>query len=458
MGVAISGYKLAGAVAKAGEQLDCKVLAVVSGTGLPHVMSDRLKNGDYDTLRGLRAFDAILPGVLQEITFDYATGRRQPPKPEVMFQGNRNVADKMVRLSAAAAFTEVWLAKQGHNRPIGINLLEKVQLMHLPTLLGAMMADVDYVLVGAGIPNQIPKILNDFAEGKTASYRLDVEGLKDGATIQLDPNQFVRPGLVKRPKFLAIVSHDTLATYLNRKVAGVDGFIIEGPIAGGHNAPPRKKRVAEDGQPIYDEHDVPNLEKIAGFGKPFWLAGGWAGRLQEALSLGAGIQVGTPFALSDESGMNPDIAQEIRDSIAQGTLEVKTSTRVSPSGFPFQVVQRPGTLSDDDVFGSRKRLCNKGYLVQAACLQKAGSDEPEITFRCPAEPVNLYRRKGGALEDVDGRACLCNGLLALANWEQPREEIIVTLGKDLSFVEKLLQGKQGNHYSVKDVITRIFSL
>mgnify|MGYP000741757026 CR=1 FL=1 len=48
------------------------------------------------------------------------------------------------------------------------------------------------------------------------------------------------PPPLARPRFLAIIASHALATMLARKATGkVDGFVVEGPTAGGHNAPPR---------------------------------------------------------------------------------------------------------------------------------------------------------------------------------------------------------------------------
>ena len=49
-----------------------------------------------------------------------------------------------------ANFAEVWLAKQGHHGPVGVNFLEKVQMATPAAAYGAMLAGVDVVLVGAG--------------------------------------------------------------------------------------------------------------------------------------------------------------------------------------------------------------------------------------------------------------------------------------------------------------------
>ena len=191
---------------------------------------------------------------------------------------------------------------------------------------------------------------------------------------------------LRRPKFLAIVSHHALAHALALKATGeVNGFVVEGPIAGGHNAPARGKEISESGEPIYGERDKPDLAKIRDLGKPFWLAGGYAspGKLDEAKSTGAtGIQVGSAFALCDESGMREDIKRELRRRSFAGDIRVMANPLVSPSGFPFQVVDLEGSLSDPAVYGARKRSCSLGYLVEAYKTTKG-----DISFRCPSDPI-----------------------------------------------------------------------
>ena len=58
-------------------------------------------------------------------------------------------------------FAEVWLAKEGHDGVVGINCLEKIQLATPTALLGAMLGGVDYVLMGAGIPREVPQLLRE---------------------------------------------------------------------------------------------------------------------------------------------------------------------------------------------------------------------------------------------------------------------------------------------------------
>src|SRR3974390_800084 len=103
-------------------------------------------------------------------------------------------------------FFEVFLAKQGHLNRIGVNFLEKVQLPHLASIYGAMLAGVGYVLMGAGIPLHIPGVLDNFAAGKAAEYKLAVSGAaQDQDTMmRFDPADYAEGPLpvLDRPRFL----------------------------------------------------------------------------------------------------------------------------------------------------------------------------------------------------------------------------------------------------------------
>ena len=63
---------------------------------------------------------------------------------------------------------------------MGINFLEKVQLPHLASIYGAMLAGVGYVLMGAGIPLHIPGVLDAYADGPAREYKLAVTGQSAG--------------------------------------------------------------------------------------------------------------------------------------------------------------------------------------------------------------------------------------------------------------------------------------
>jgi NAD(P)H-dependent flavin oxidoreductase YrpB (nitropropane dioxygenase family) len=271
----------------------------------------------------------------------------------------------------------------------------------------------------------------------------------DGATrehhVAIDPHALGGDTLPapRRPTFLAIVSAHVLAAYLARDDATrPDGFVVEGPTAGGHNAPPRGRLVLDEtGQPVFGPRDIADLAKVSEVGLPFWVAGGQGTPegVAEALAAGAaGVQVGTLFALARESGIAPALRQQLLERMGAGILDVRTDGMASPTGFPFKVTRLPGTGSEPEVYEARPRLCDLGYL-------RVPYERPNgaVGYRCPAEPVDAYVRKGGKVEDTVGRACLCNALTADIGLGQTRKDgyqevPIVTLGTDLDGPRRLL--------------------
>ena len=105
-------------------------------------------------------------------------------------------------MTVVANFVEVFLAKEGHDGPVGINLLEKIQLPNLASLYGAMLAGVDYVLMGAGIPLEIPGALDRLARHEPTTLRLQVEGAApdDAFVVRFDPQRPARAGAAAAPR------------------------------------------------------------------------------------------------------------------------------------------------------------------------------------------------------------------------------------------------------------------
>jgi len=274
--------------------------------------------------------------------------------------------------------------------------------------------------------------------------KFDVEGQQRGESVDLvfDPARHWQPSMLRRPLFFPVVAAHSLATVLARKATGrVDGFVVEGPTAGGHNAPPRGHAVMNHrGEPVYGERDAVDLEVMRGLGLPFWLAGGTGSPegLQAALVEGAaGSQVGTLFACTEESGITPALKRQMLDQVRSGTSDVITDPRASPTGFPFKVVRLPGTNSEPDEYAARERVCDLGYLRTAY-----RREDGRIGYRCAAEPVDAYAKKGGAIEETVGRKCLCNGLMANVGHAQARasdaERALITSGDDLLRIQEVL--------------------
>jgi nitronate monooxygenase len=461
MGVGVSNWRLANAVAKLGQ------LGVVSGTALDSLFVRRLADGDPGghMRRGLDAFP--FPEMANRIWEEYyipggkAAGAPYPLPP--MHQ--RRDLRKVVELCIVSNFVEVYLAREGHSNPVGINFLEKVQMPHLSSIYGAMLAGVGYVLMGAGIPLHIPGVLDAFAVHRPAEYKLSVTGAAQGqdTAMVFDPSEYVEAlPLLHRPRFLAIVSSNTLVTTMLRRATGrVDGFVIEGPTAGGHNAPPRGKPIFNAaGEPIYGERDQVNLAELRALGVPFWLAGGYgnAESLRYALEQGAaGVQVGTAFAFSEESGMRPDLKSALIAQAVTGSGDVFTDPLASPTGFPFKVAQLQGTYSDEAVAAARTRVCDIGLLRESYA-----TPDGKIGYRCSAEPVANYVAKGGKVEETVGRKCLCNALMANIGHGQTRkdgsvEPPLITVGDDLNTVAQFLKPGRAS-YRAADVVASLLSL
>lgn len=458
MGVAVSSWPLARAVSQLGQ------LGVVSGTMLSVVQARRLQLGDPGghLRRALANFPIaeMATRVLDRYFVPEGKAAAAPfasaPMPSA------DGAEALTELTVVASFAEVFLAKEGHDGVVGMNLLEKIQLPTLASLWGAMLAGVDYVLMGAGIPRTIPGALDQLARGERAELSLDVAGEAPGAEpvkFSFDPKAYLTPGVtppaVPRPQFLAIVSSATLALTLAKKSTGrVDGFVVEGELAGGHNAPPRGPlQLSPEGEPVYGARDVPDLEKIRALGLPFWLAGAYAepGKLAAARAAGAaGVQVGTAFAFCEESGVTPELKARARATVRAGTAKVFTDPFASPTGFPFKVFAAEGTVSDPAVYAARERVCDLGYLRQAY-----RKPDGALGFRCAAEPVEAFVRKGGAAEDAVGRKCLCNGLLATVGLGQAHgersEPAIVTAGNDVAGLARFMPPDR-DAYTAADVV------
>lgn len=459
MGAAVSHWGLAQAVSKLGQ------LGVVSGTALDQVLVRRLQDGDPcgHVRRALEAFP--FRGMAERILAAYfIPGGKHADAPYKLTPMHtiEGESRECVELCIAGNFAEIYLAREGHSNPVGINYLEKIQLTHLPSLYGAMLAGAAVIIMGAGIPLGIPGVLDDLAEHRPTSYPVYVSGSASGEITRLhfDPREFHEDApftaALERPAFLPIVASVTLATMFARRSSGAfSGFVIEGPTAGGHNAPPRGAvQLSADGEPVYGARDVVDLAAMRALGYPFWLAGGYGSRerFEEALALGAaGIQVGTAFALCVESGILPEIRRELVRQALAGTVKIRTDPQASPTGFPFKVAELAGSLSDRELYRQRRRICDLGFLREPYRRPDGG-----IGYRCPAEPEAVFAAKGGTAADSEGRVCLCNALIANVGMPQrlrdgTDERCLITLGDDAAGIGRFCAGGSLD-YTAADVV------
>jgi nitronate monooxygenase len=460
MGAGVSHWQLANTVARRGQ------LGVISGTALDQILARRLQQGDPDGAmrRAIAAFPHrdIAQRALDQFFVPGGKPAEEPFRYAPMFRVEPT--RDMAGLAVLAAFCETWLAREGHDGPVGINLLEKIQLPILTTLYGAMMAGVDYVLVGAGIPWQVPGNLDDFAQHRASSMKVAVEDEQPGMSAEstFDPAMLgpVPAEPLKRPNFLAIVSSATLAQALLKRATGsIEGFVVEGSTAGGHNAPPRgKTQFNQRGEPIYGERDLPQYDKFRELKLPFWIAGGVGNPegLKQALEDGAqGIQVGTAFGFCRESGLCAELREAVLQDVRDNRIDVFTDALASPTGFPFKVVRRDGSLTDESIYAQRERVCDLGYLRRVY-----RKPDGELGYRCAAQPEGSYIQAGGKAEDLEKRACLCNALLANIGMPQTRkgqfEPPLLTAGDELENL-RLYMPEDSNDYSANDVIDKLLA-
>lgn len=499
MGVYISHWRLAKAVAmnRPGE-----TAGTISGTGLDVVHARLLQLGDPGghVRRALNAFDKKFETDIGQKICDryFIEGGKAPdarykrtPIPILRSQNGRNTFpapngdpdpvhlkpnDDYIELLIATGFVETWLAKEGHSGPIFINFLKKVEIPLMYLLYGAMLAEIDGVIIGAGNPDGLPALCSHLTHHEEVSYHPSVM-YRDGreeVKIIFDPKR-VAGGIftkepLKRPAFLAIVSQENLAQALAESASQApDGLIIEHHTAGGHNANPNGPMKKDHlGQPIYSEKDEADLEAIRKLGLPFWLAGGYGNneKLKEALAAGAtGIQVGSVFALAEESGMKPEYRAAFLKKLRNGSDDASLvmTSMFSPTGFSFKVAQLEGTLSETQVFENRHRVCDIGFLYQLGFSKPDENGMRKLFHRCPAGPIDSFVNKRGLARNTDERRCLCNGLYSAAglgqviqnsNGKISEEPAIVTMGNNLQDVRQL--SRQGQTpYWVSDAVEYI---
>ena len=209
----------------------------------------------------------------------------------------------------------------------------------------------------------------------------------------------------------------------------------------------------------FTDKDLADFEKVKAVGLPFWLAGGYGtpGKVKEAIDLGAaGVQVGSLFALSTESGITEELRGEVLIALNEGTLEIRTEPKTSSTGFPFKVVEINGTATDSEVYEARNRKCDLGYL-RSPFLRPDGG----IGYRCSAEPIKTFEFKGGAAGEAENVKCLCNALMAniglgQVRWGTYHEPALLTLGSDLSGAAEL-SVLHGGSWTSADVINYLTS-
>ena len=131
-----------------------------------------------------------------------------------------------------------------------------------------------------------------------------------------------------------------------------------------------------------------NIAELRALGVPFWLAGGYgsAAKLREALEQGAaGVQVGTAFAFSRESGMRPDLKNGSSPRPRPARARSLPIRWPRPPDFPSRWRSSKALRPNPSIYKERKRVCDLGYL-----REPYAASDGKIA-------LSLLRRAGGKL-------------------------------------------------------------
>lgn len=423
MGVRISSAYLARSTARLG------ALGVISSVGLRHIVAEEIRAGDQEAIEIARTFP--IKRYVDEL-LEFAPGGPKHGCAVPMDHPNPTKGELPKRLSAICAYVEVMRAKLGHRGVVGINVMWKCSLTVLPSIYGAMLAGIDYLLCGAGVPMELPEIVRRIRAGEDMEY-LPLHGTD--TNVRFNISEDASTAHVSRfaaPKLIPILSNFAfpkriLDIWSREHNTRPDAFVLENHRAGGHNAPPRNKVSFSEPDEI-----TSYFRKVVDLGVPVYIAGSGSSHddLLGWMDAGAyGLQVGSRFALCDESGMRRDLKDAVIAHNASEDGAVLTSNRLSSTGYPFKFVPLPGTLSDNDVYQARERVCNHGYL-QSSHFDTLDDGSVKETYICTAMPEKQYVSLGGVAEDTANRVCLCNALLATAGLSKTNEPALVTLGEN----------------------------
>jgi nitronate monooxygenase len=269
---------------------------------------------------------------------------------------------------------------------IAINIMVALHKSFTDSILGAIDGGVDAIILGAGLPTTLPESL-------------------ETADIALIP-------IVSSVKALRII----YKRWTERLHRGPDAVILEGPLAGGHlgfsygDVKKEEFRLEHLFGPVKEF-----AQKHGNF--PVIVAGGiyyhddivrWVNEL------GAdGVQMGTRFAATHESGASADFKQAMIDCREEDIMVAKAPG--SPCGLPFRIIKSsPGYRTA--VQKTRPPKCNRGLVLR--------KDQEGNYTVCPAK-------------DSHECFCICNVLYS-AHGFTDKEEPIFTVGGRGHLVDRIL--------------------
>jgi len=313
-----------------------------------------------------------------------------------------------------AVCAQVKRAKQiGNYGLIGVNIMIALPNDFKESIQGAIDGEANFIFLGAGLPLNLPIELVEKCREKN---------------ISLVP-------IVSSARAMKIICSRWLSNlnYLP------DAIILEGPRAGGHlgfKNPTEIVAAKNNLEDLLKEVLQVKAEYQNLFGKNIKVVSGGgilrAEDIDKYLKLGAdGVQMGTLFVASQESGAKDDFKQMLLECKLEDILVAYQPYPASPCGLPFRVIRSsPGYLAAEN--NEVNPPC-VGYLCSR--------DENGKFIECPAlHDKNFF--------------CICNVLLAAINIGPGKG--IYTVGARAAEVREIyteIMGSKKGYPTIAQIIT-----
>lgn len=285
-----------------------------------------------------------------------------------------------------AAAQDVRDAKEyGNQGSIGMNIMVAVINHYEASVLGSMDGGVDAIISGAGLPLALPEIAIKHPRANEVAL---IPIVSSGRALDLICKRWSRSNRLP------------------------DAVVVEGPLAGGHIA----WRTIEDA--LAPQNRLENLlEEVFVVAKkwgnmPVIAAGGVYTHedILRYLAMGcAGVQMGTRFLATYESGANSEYKKMLVDCHEED-IELATKPG-SPCGMIFRVLKK-SPFYMQALARERAPKCDKGYLLNKG--------------NCPSKYEN------------EKTFCICNGLLSSINLNGPEEKNLYTVGQNAYRIDSIV--------------------
>ena len=315
-----------------------------------------------------------------------------------------------------------------------------------------MLAGVDYVLMGAGIPRRCPRAADRLRRRRAPAASPSTSPSQTRTHTRRRSTRATSSAPTCRRCAARRSWRSSRCTswrgYLARDAEiRPDGFVVEGPVAGGHSAPAARqdarstRRASRSTRP----RTRPTSPRWSPLGLPFWLAGALR-HAREGRRGACGRRRGRPGA-ARSSRWRPTRASPGRcaDAAARRAARRHADGAQRPAGLPDRLpvqggAARPARCPSRSVYEARPRICDLGYLREPV---RAARRLDRLPLRRPSR-CTCTSRRAATPPTPSGRKCLCNALIANIGLPQLRkdgyvEQPAITLGQDLDGAQDLLR-------------------